>query len=79
MVLLQRNVYTVPAGQTNGLNSATLLSARRQAEPALVIFLDDIKFQTGASLIAKKSISTAAEDDSMLAYIGEIVTVTVDM
>lgn len=70
-----RGVYNVPAGQKNtefafqSVSSATGSLAEGN-------FLDDIKFQTGSSLIAKKSISTLAKDNSF-AYKGEIVTVTV--
>ena len=72
-----RGTYTVPVGQTSTeFSYASVSSATGGAGAGN--YLDDIKFQTGASLIAKKSISTTAEDDS-LAYIGEIVTITVDI
>ncbi len=72
-----KGVYTVPAGQTwTEFSYASVSSATGGAGSGN--YLDDIKFQTGASLIAKKSISTAAADDDA-AYIGEIVTITVDV
>lgn len=68
-------VYTVPAGQTSTeLNFRNISSGNTHLNVANQY--DNVKFQTGASLIAKKSIDTSAADDTT-ANKGEIVTITV--
>jgi uncharacterized repeat protein (TIGR01451 family) len=70
-----RGVYLIPSGQTNTeFVFQSVSSASGSADDGNL--LDAIRFQTGAKIIAKKSISTSASDNST-ALKGETVTITV--
>ena len=72
-----RGVYTVPSGQTSTeFDFMSVSSATGNITQGN--FLDDITFQTGSSLIVKKSITTSAANGST-ALSGENVTVSVDI
>lgn len=70
-------VYTVPAGRTSTSFEFTAVSA---GSPSIANgnFLDDIKFQTGASLIAEKAITNSSGQriDGGYGTYSDIVTIT---
>ncbi len=72
-----RGAYTVPAGQTSTeFDFAAVSSWTGNVQNGN--FLDDVAFQTGSKLIAKKSITTL-QSGSTTAWRGQVVTVTVNI
>ena len=69
--------YTVPVGQTNTEFGYSAIFAA-SGNDSIGNFLDVVKFETGASLIAKKIINTSTSDN-VTALEGEAVTISIDI